>query len=56
MKARERWNVQLTCLMIRAVVYADKEDVGDDEFTFGVYQPTMVSTTEGWQSRRQSVR
>ncbi|XP_042639465.1 fas-binding factor 1 [Orycteropus afer afer] len=33
----------------------DKEDTwGDEDFTFGAYQPTMGSS-EGWQSRRQSV-
>ncbi|XP_044309897.1 fas-binding factor 1 isoform X2 [Varanus komodoensis] len=35
---------------------ADKEDPLGEEFTFGVYQPTMASTPEGRQSRRQSVR
>ncbi|XP_074870574.1 fas-binding factor 1 isoform X2 [Carettochelys insculpta] len=35
----------------------DKENVWDDEdFTFGAYQPTLASTLEGRQSRRQSVR
>ncbi|KAM6163517.1 fas-binding factor 1 [Rhynchocyon petersi] len=34
----------------------EKEDAwGDDDFTFGAYQPTMGSS-EGRQSRRQSVR
>ncbi len=28
----------------------------DEDFTFGSYQPTMGSTPEGRQSRRQSVR
>ncbi|XP_015269949.1 PREDICTED: fas-binding factor 1 isoform X2 [Gekko japonicus] len=35
---------------------ADKEDTWSDEFTFGAYQPTVASTPEGRQSRRQSVR
>ncbi|XP_066560326.1 fas-binding factor 1 homolog [Amia ocellicauda] len=30
--------------------------LGEDDFTFGAYQPTMASTPEGRQSRRQSVR
>ncbi|CAL1588963.1 unnamed protein product [Knipowitschia caucasica] len=30
--------------------------VKEDELTFGSYQPTLVSTPEGRQSRRQSVR
>uniref|UniRef100_A0A8D0GMT2 Fas binding factor 1 n=1 Tax=Sphenodon punctatus TaxID=8508 RepID=A0A8D0GMT2_SPHPU len=35
----------------------DKEDTwGDEDFTFGAYQPTLASTPEGRQSRRQSVR
>ncbi|XP_007437290.1 fas-binding factor 1 isoform X1 [Python bivittatus] len=34
----------------------DKEDALGDDFTFGAYQPTMASTPEGRQSRRQSVR
>ncbi|XP_019358791.1 PREDICTED: fas-binding factor 1 isoform X2 [Gavialis gangeticus] len=35
----------------------DKEDIwGDEDFTFGAYQPTLASTPEGHQSRRQSVR
>uniref|UniRef100_A0A8C5EZE5 Fas binding factor 1 n=1 Tax=Gopherus evgoodei TaxID=1825980 RepID=A0A8C5EZE5_9SAUR len=35
----------------------DKETIWDDEdFTFGAYQPTLASTPEGRQSRRQSVR
>ncbi|XP_019398146.1 PREDICTED: fas-binding factor 1 isoform X2 [Crocodylus porosus] len=35
----------------------DKEDIwGDEDFTFGAYQPTLASTPEGRQSRRQSVR
>ncbi|KAI4899188.1 hypothetical protein NFI96_028132, partial [Prochilodus magdalenae] len=29
---------------------------GEEDFTFGSYQPTVVSTPEGRQSRRQSVR
>ncbi|XP_041634567.1 fas-binding factor 1 homolog isoform X2 [Cheilinus undulatus] len=33
-----------------------KEPFLDDDLTFGSYQPTMVSTPEGRQSRRQSVR
>uniref|UniRef100_A0A3B1JNV1 Fas-binding factor 1 C-terminal domain-containing protein n=1 Tax=Astyanax mexicanus TaxID=7994 RepID=A0A3B1JNV1_ASTMX len=36
---------------------AGKDSVFDEEeFTFGSYQPTVVSTPEGRQSRRQSVR
>ncbi|XP_062976391.1 fas-binding factor 1 [Elgaria multicarinata webbii] len=35
---------------------ADNEDSLGDDFTFGAYQPTMASTPEGRQSRRQSVR
>uniref|UniRef100_A0ABM5FMH9 Fas-binding factor 1 isoform X1 n=1 Tax=Pogona vitticeps TaxID=103695 RepID=A0ABM5FMH9_9SAUR len=35
---------------------AEKEDSLGDEFTFGGYQPTVASTPEGRQSRRQSVR
>ncbi|XP_042305203.1 fas-binding factor 1 isoform X2 [Sceloporus undulatus] len=35
---------------------ADKEDILGDEFTFGAYQPTVASGSEGRQSRRQSVR
>ncbi|XP_072501848.1 fas-binding factor 1 isoform X3 [Notamacropus eugenii] len=35
----------------------DKEDPwGDDDFAFGAYQPTVVSSSEGRPSRRQSVR
>ncbi|XP_025053285.1 fas-binding factor 1 [Alligator sinensis] len=35
----------------------DKEDIwGEEDFTFGAYQPTLASTPEGRQSRRQSVR
>ncbi|XP_044838327.1 fas-binding factor 1 isoform X3 [Mauremys mutica] len=35
----------------------DKETLwGDEDFTFGAYQPTLASTPEGRQSRRQSVR
>nr|XP_025033908.1 fas-binding factor 1 isoform X1 [Pelodiscus sinensis]XP_025033909.1 fas-binding factor 1 isoform X1 [Pelodiscus sinensis]XP_025033910.1 fas-binding factor 1 isoform X1 [Pelodiscus sinensis] len=35
----------------------NKEDIWDNEdFTFGAYQPTLASTPEGRQSRRQSVR
>ncbi|KAL6460684.1 hypothetical protein MHYP_G00306500 [Metynnis hypsauchen] len=30
--------------------------IGEEDFTFGSYQPTVVSTPEGRQSRRQSVR
>ncbi|MGH0160446.1 UNVERIFIED_CONTAM: hypothetical protein FKN15_039333 [Acipenser sinensis] len=30
--------------------------VGEEDFTFGAYQPTVASTPEGRQSRRQSVR
>ncbi|XP_069005823.1 fas-binding factor 1 homolog isoform X1 [Embiotoca jacksoni] len=33
-----------------------KEPLLDDDLTFGSYQPTLVSTPEGRQSRRQSVR
>ncbi|MEQ2170191.1 hypothetical protein GOODEAATRI_032787, partial [Goodea atripinnis] len=33
-----------------------KDPFVEDDFTFGSYQPTMVSTPEGRQSRRQSVR
>ncbi|XP_029946413.1 fas-binding factor 1 homolog [Salarias fasciatus] len=33
-----------------------KEPLLEDDLTFGSYQPTMVSTPEGRQSRRQSVR
>ncbi|KAI4873041.1 hypothetical protein NFI96_026858, partial [Prochilodus magdalenae] len=36
---------------------AAKDSVfGEEDFTFGSYQPTVVSTPEGRQSRRQSVR
>ncbi|KAM9119323.1 fas-binding factor 1 [Pangshura tecta] len=36
---------------------SDKETLwGDEDFTFGAYQPTLASTPEGRQSRRQSVR
>lgn len=36
--------------------FTDKEDTwGDEDFTFGAYQPT-VGSSEGRQSRRQSVR
>ncbi|XP_036421947.1 fas-binding factor 1 homolog [Colossoma macropomum] len=36
---------------------AGKDSVfGEEDFTFGSYQPTVVSTPEGRQSRRQSVR
>ncbi|KAK1785653.1 hypothetical protein P4O66_018997, partial [Electrophorus voltai] len=31
-------------------------DVSEEDFTFGLYQPTVGSTPEGHQSRRQSVR
>ncbi|XP_068932447.1 fas-binding factor 1 isoform X2 [Petaurus breviceps papuanus] len=35
----------------------DKEDPwGDDDFAFGAYQPTVASSSESRQSRRQSVR
>ncbi|KAG6931602.1 Fas binding factor 1, partial [Chelydra serpentina] len=35
----------------------DKENIwGNEDFTFGAYQPTLASTPEGRQSRRQSVR
>ncbi|XP_074927891.1 fas-binding factor 1 isoform X3 [Chelonoidis abingdonii] len=35
----------------------DKETIwGDEDFTFGAYQPTLASTPEGRQSRRQPVR
>ncbi|XP_023957450.3 fas-binding factor 1 isoform X7 [Chrysemys picta bellii] len=35
----------------------DKETIwGNEDFTFGAYQPTVASTPEGLQSRRQSVR
>uniref|UniRef100_A0A674JQ67 Fas binding factor 1 n=1 Tax=Terrapene triunguis TaxID=2587831 RepID=A0A674JQ67_9SAUR len=35
----------------------DKETIwGNEDFTFGAYQPTLASTPEGLQSRRQSVR
>ncbi|XP_067403942.1 fas-binding factor 1 isoform X1 [Emydura macquarii macquarii] len=35
----------------------DKENSwGNEDFTFGAYQPTLASTPEGRQSRRQSVR
>ncbi|XP_043352300.1 fas-binding factor 1 homolog isoform X2 [Dermochelys coriacea] len=35
----------------------DKENIwGNEDFTFGAYQPTLASTHEGQQSRRQSVR
>ncbi|XP_029456327.1 fas-binding factor 1 [Rhinatrema bivittatum] len=35
----------------------EKEETwGDEDFAFGAYQPTMSSTPEGRQSRRQSVR
>ncbi|XP_043946441.1 fas-binding factor 1 isoform X2 [Protopterus annectens] len=35
----------------------DKSDfVAEDDFAYGAYQPTMTSTPEGRQSRRQSVR
>ncbi|XP_069510832.1 fas-binding factor 1 isoform X2 [Ambystoma mexicanum] len=35
----------------------EKEDpLADEDFVFGSYQPTMSSTPEGRQSRRQSVR
>ncbi|XP_043861394.1 fas-binding factor 1 [Dromiciops gliroides] len=35
----------------------DKEDSwGDDDFAFGAYQPTVASSSESRQSRRQSVR
>uniref|UniRef100_UPI0037E750DB fas-binding factor 1 homolog n=1 Tax=Semicossyphus pulcher TaxID=241346 RepID=UPI0037E750DB len=33
-----------------------KEPLLEDDLTFGSYQPTLVSTPEGRQSRRQSVR
>nr|XP_046271882.1 fas-binding factor 1 homolog isoform X2 [Scatophagus argus] len=33
-----------------------KESLVEDDLTFGSYQPTLVSTPEGRQSRRQSVR
>ncbi|XP_038552508.1 fas-binding factor 1 homolog [Micropterus salmoides] len=33
-----------------------KEPLVEDDLTFGSYQPTLVSTPEGRQSRRQSVR
>ncbi|XP_047428802.1 fas-binding factor 1-like isoform X2 [Mugil cephalus] len=33
-----------------------KESLLEDDLTFGSYQPTLVSTPEGRQSRRQSVR
>ncbi|KAM4534557.1 LOW QUALITY PROTEIN: fas-binding factor 1 homolog [Fundulus diaphanus] len=33
-----------------------KDPFVEDDLTFGSYQPTMVSTPEGRQSRRQSVR
>ncbi|XP_070778989.1 fas-binding factor 1 homolog [Enoplosus armatus] len=33
-----------------------KEPLLEDDLTFGTYQPTLVSTPEGRQSRRQSVR
>ncbi|KAM3598006.1 uncharacterized protein V6R79_012270 [Siganus canaliculatus] len=35
---------------------AVKETFPEDDVTFGSYQPTLVSTPEGRQSRRQSVR
>ncbi|XP_051244922.1 fas-binding factor 1 homolog isoform X6 [Dicentrarchus labrax] len=35
---------------------AVKESLLEDDLTFGSYQPTLVSTPEGRQSRRQSVR
>ncbi|XP_030064092.1 fas-binding factor 1 [Microcaecilia unicolor] len=35
----------------------EKEETwGDEDFAFGAYQPTMSSSSEGRQSRRQSVR
>ncbi|XP_036611992.1 fas-binding factor 1 isoform X2 [Trichosurus vulpecula] len=35
----------------------EKEDPwGDDDFAFGAYQPTVASSSESQQSRRQSVR
>uniref|UniRef100_A0A8C8SQ37 Fas binding factor 1 n=1 Tax=Pelusios castaneus TaxID=367368 RepID=A0A8C8SQ37_9SAUR len=35
----------------------EKENIwGNEDFTFGAYQPTLASTPEGRQSRRQSVR
>lgn len=40
----------------RLLHFTDKEGPwGDEDFTFGAYQPT-VGSCEGRQSRRQSVR
>uniref|UniRef100_A0A672FQ69 Fas-binding factor 1 C-terminal domain-containing protein n=1 Tax=Salarias fasciatus TaxID=181472 RepID=A0A672FQ69_SALFA len=39
-----------------SLCFLPPEPLLEDDLTFGSYQPTMVSTPEGRQSRRQSVR
>ncbi|KAH0629508.1 hypothetical protein JD844_011612 [Phrynosoma platyrhinos] len=54
---KQRLDNAFTSLIIQMCCpYTDKEDILGDEFTFGAYQPTVASGSEGWQSRRQSVR